>query len=96
MERELVFFTVIGKASFGDMDGCATVEVAKGRGGWSVAAGPTRPIHRRQTAVWVDEQGRRRLFRTALHAMAAVERERPDETLRWGQKMRIKTPLKTR
>ncbi len=89
-ERRIIFFTVVGHVSFGDMDGCATVEVARGRGGWYVTAGPTRALSRRGESVWVDEHGRRRLYRSAVHAMAAVERERPRESLHWCRKMRLK------
>ncbi|HNC73380.1 MAG TPA: hypothetical protein PK362_00640 [Elusimicrobiota bacterium] len=93
LERQIVFFTVVGKVSFGDLDGCATVEVLRGRGGRQVAAGPTRSPGRRETAVWVDDGGRRRLFRTAVHAMAAVERERPGESLHWCRKVRLQPSL---
>ena len=93
LEKQIVFFTVMGNVSFGDMDGCATVELIRGRGGWYVAAGPTRHHGPRPVSIWVDAQGRRRLYPTSALAMAAVQMERPGETLRWCQKIRQKPPV---
>lgn len=93
LDRQIVFFTVVGNVSFGDLDGCATVEVVRGRSGWHVAASPTRGGSRRDAAVWVDGAGRRRHFRTAVHAMTAVERERPGESIHWCRKIRLRPPV---
>lgn len=90
LEKQIVFFTVMGNVSFGDMDGCATVELIRGRGGWYVAAGPTRHHGQRPVSVWVDSKGRRRLYPSLGQAMAAVQMERPGEMLQWCQKVRMK------
>lgn len=89
----IVHFTVVESEFFGDIEGCVTVEILRTDGGWCVSASPTRSLTQRGLSLWVDENGTRRVFASALSAMAAVQEERPNTPLRWHKKICLKPPL---
>jgi hypothetical protein len=86
---DLILYAIVSDAVAGDFDRCATVEVSRGAGGWRVSVRPTRDREGRGGSTWADVRGRPRIFRTALRATRAVERERPNERLCWHQKIRL-------
>lgn len=92
-QSRIVYYTVLESEGLGDMERCATVEVAPDVSGWTVSVSPTRAWGQRGMSLWVDDRGERRVYKTAHDAMAAVQKERPGVLLRWGQKMRLTPPV---